>query len=360
MGWVCSARTANVWTVTDEASRSGYETIPSSCHHRLFKPDGQESLPYEPVMQPEELLVRRLAVAGEPVFVARMPERHGERDRRASSTMCLWMARLLWSRFVRERGIASADSETYALTVAKDSLGKPQLCSGSAHKASVSFSRGGSTAWAALAAPEWSVGIDTAAPVEFDGAAIVRHGNSEEAGHPAERSLGLYPFHRVFHDGEFSAASACTITAGDRPEVAAFLWSVKEAVTKALGCGFHLVAPMDVQVAEVGCSEATVHRERHNSSEPRWERLHSERDTVSVLVRLSGKVFERFPRVTEKGIQVASWRDVSGMLAHREDLDCLELRYEQSRNAWVSIAMVPEALVACSGMESLRACITDQ
>jgi phosphopantetheinyl transferase (holo-ACP synthase) len=31
-------------------------------------------------------------------------------------------------------------------------------------------------------------------------------------------------------------------------QAAALLWSIKEAVAKALGCGFHLVEPRDIRV----------------------------------------------------------------------------------------------------------------
>ncbi len=38
------------------------------------------------------------------------------------------------------------------------------------------------------------------------------------------------------------------LTGGDREKAAALLWSIKEAVVKALGCAFHLVAPRQVLV----------------------------------------------------------------------------------------------------------------
>jgi len=38
------------------------------------------------------------------------------------------------------------------------------------------------------------------------------------------------------------------LTGGDRARASALLWSIKEAVVKALGCAFHLVAPLQVHV----------------------------------------------------------------------------------------------------------------
>jgi phosphopantetheinyl transferase (holo-ACP synthase) len=39
-------------------------------------------------------------------------------------------------------------------------------------------------------------------------------------------------------------------------EVSAVVWSVKEAVVKALGCGFRLIDPLDVAVEWVGTGTA--------------------------------------------------------------------------------------------------------
>jgi phosphopantetheinyl transferase len=55
-----------------------------------------------------------------------------------------------------------------------------------------------------------------------------------------------YPFHRVFHPQELQ--HALRLAGGDLGMAAALLWSVKEAVVKALGCAFHLVDPRQITV----------------------------------------------------------------------------------------------------------------
>jgi len=99
-------------------------------------------------------------------------------------------------------------------------LGRPQLQLGGSSGPAISFSKGGGKVWAALSGDESAVGIDVAGSAEFQGA---------------------YPFQRVFHQEELH--HALKLTGGEQGEAAALLWSVKEAVVKALGCGFHLVDP---------------------------------------------------------------------------------------------------------------------
>ena len=89
----------------------------------------------------------------------------------------------------------------------------------------VSFSEGGGHVWAALCGDEADIGIDAATADEFG---------------------GEYPLHRVFHGQELQ--HALRLTGGDPARAAALLWSIKEAVVKALGCAFHLVAPRQVHV----------------------------------------------------------------------------------------------------------------
>jgi hypothetical protein len=55
-----------------------------------------------------------------------------------------------------------------------------------------------------------------------------------------------YPFHRVFHPHELQ--HALRLADGDLEEASALLWSIKEAVVKALGCAFHLVDPQQITV----------------------------------------------------------------------------------------------------------------
>ena len=104
-------------------------------------------------------------------------------------------------------------------------LGRPYTRMGEHRGPAISFSRGGGRVWAALSGDESAVGIDLAESAEFEGA---------------------YPLQRVFHPEELH--HAVKVTAGDREEAAALLWSVKEAVVKALGCGFHLMDPRQISV----------------------------------------------------------------------------------------------------------------
>jgi phosphopantetheinyl transferase (holo-ACP synthase) len=89
----------------------------------------------------------------------------------------------------------------------------------------ISFSEGGGKVWAALAGDESAIGIDVAGSDEF---------------------LGDYPFHRVFHPHELE--HAVNLTGGNLAGASALLWSIKEAVVKALGCAFHLVDPRQITV----------------------------------------------------------------------------------------------------------------
>jgi len=89
----------------------------------------------------------------------------------------------------------------------------------------ISFSEGGGKVWAALSGDESDIGIDVAGTDEF------------------QRG---YPFHRVFHPQELR--HALMLASGDLEKASAMLWSIKEAVVKALGCAFHLVAPRQIMV----------------------------------------------------------------------------------------------------------------
>jgi phosphopantetheinyl transferase len=89
----------------------------------------------------------------------------------------------------------------------------------------ISFSKGGGKVWAALSGDDSDIGIDVAGAADF------------------QRE---YPVHRVFHPEELH--HALQAADGDAAEAAALLWSIKEAVVKALGCAFHLVDPRQINV----------------------------------------------------------------------------------------------------------------
>lgn len=106
------------------------------------------------------------------------------------------------------------------IEVMSDSLGKPHLLIDGSDGPAVSFSYERDTMWVAVGREGSSVGIDAAESASF---------------------RGNYPFHRAFHEGELELG-------GEKNEVAALIWSAKEAVVKALGCGFHLVDPLHLRV----------------------------------------------------------------------------------------------------------------
>ena len=77
--------------------------------------------------------------------------------------------------------------------------------------------------WAISATREWSIGIDAACNSEF---------------------AQPYPLHKVFHPQELSRMAPAQI------------WSGKEAVAKAMGCGFDGVNPLDIRLHDVGLATA--------------------------------------------------------------------------------------------------------
>jgi phosphopantetheinyl transferase len=62
-----------------------------------------------------------------------------------------------------------------------------------------------------------------------------------------------YPLARVFQTAEFNLALRLT---QNRPRhAAALLWALKEAALKAMGVGFHRLAPREVVVGEPECCQ---------------------------------------------------------------------------------------------------------
>ena len=119
----------------------------------------------------------------------------------------------------------SSHRAAFPIQVVRDPLGKPHLVLGEYRGPAISFSEGGGAVWAALCGDESAIGIDVAEADEFQ---------------------GDYPLGRVFNAQELQ--HVVRLAGGDVEKASALLWSIKEAVVKALGCGFHLVEPRDIDV----------------------------------------------------------------------------------------------------------------
>ena len=151
------------------------------------------------------------------------------------------------------------------IQVVHDPLGRPQLLLGECEGPAISFSEGGGKIWAALCGDTSDIGIDVAGVDEF------------------QRE---YPFHRVFHAQEFQ--HALRLVGGDLEQASALLWSIKEAVVKALGCAFHLVDPRQITVYPSVEGAAGGHGE------------------YTFPVGLSGKALVRFPIAAGRSLWVCS------------------------------------------------------
>jgi len=154
----------------------------------------------------------------------------------------------LWKRCQSSNGAA------FPIQVVCGPLGRPHFLLGENRGPAISFSEGGGTVWAALCGDESDIGIDVAGTDEF------------------QRE---YPFHRVFHPQELQ--HALRLAGGGLEMATALLWSIKEAVVKALGCAFHLVDPRQITVY------------------PSAEGAAGENGGYTFPVSLSGKALERFP-----------------------------------------------------------------
>jgi hypothetical protein len=163
-----------------------------------------------------------------PVFYAALQSPRGygtngeEARRRLVSTLWDHLAAMkspLWKR------CQSSDRTAFPIQLLRGPLGRPHLLLGECRGPAISFSEGGGRVWAALCGDESDIGIDVAGSDEFP---------------------GEYPSHRVFHPEELE--HALSLADGDMGKASALLWSVKEAVVKALGCAFHLVDPRQITV----------------------------------------------------------------------------------------------------------------
>jgi len=106
----------------------------------------------------------------------------------------------------------------------KDSLGCPHIRVRGCKAPPISFSRADHRLWGVVGTGR-GIGIDAASPTEFE---------------------SPYPYARVFHLREFARISS--LCGGGPADTCALLWSVKEAAVKSLGCGFHMLDPLDIEV----------------------------------------------------------------------------------------------------------------
>ena len=204
-----------------------------------------------------------------PAFYASLqrPDCHGTNGEEAKHRLVstLWdhlaaMERPLWKR------PQSPDGAVLPIRLLRSPLGRPHLLLGEYRGPAVSFSEGGGRVWAALSGDASDIGIDVAGADEF---------------------AGEYPFHRVFHPEELE--HALKLADGDPGRASALLWSVKEAVVKALGCAFHLVDPRQITVYPSAGEDAEGN------------------GGYSFPVCLSGKAKERFPMAAGRTLLVRSF-----------------------------------------------------
>ncbi len=175
---------------------------------------------------------------------------------------------------------------TLLIQIVHDTLGRPHLLLGEHRGPAISFSTAGEDVWAALCGDQSDIGIDVAGSAEF-----------QEG----------YPMHRVFHAPELH--QALELAGGDLAKAAALLWSIKEAVAKALGCAFHLVDPRDIHVYPSAVEEGGPLRQvrqahcRHAQGGPAFS------------VRLTGKALVRFPMADHRPIAVRSLHQAESWLS---------------------------------------------
>jgi hypothetical protein len=163
------------------------------------------------------------------------------------------------------KGRESSGGTALPIRLTRSPLGRPRLLLGEFRGPAVSFSEGGGKVWAALSGDASDIGIDVAGIDEFPGA---------------------YPFARVFHTEELE--HALSLADGDQGRAAALLWSVKEAVVKALGCAFHLVDPRQITVYPAAGEGA------------------GGSGAYAFPVGLSGKALMRFPMAVDRTLWVRS------------------------------------------------------
>jgi phosphopantetheinyl transferase (holo-ACP synthase) len=184
----------------------------------------------------------------------------------------------------------SCNRAAFPIQVVRDPFGKPHLLLGAYRGPAISFSEGQGKFWAALCGDESDMGIDVAEAVEFQ---------------------GEYPYHRVFNAQELQ--HVLNLAGGDLEEASALLWSVKEAVVKALGCAFHFLDPLQIHVYPSAGGSAGF----------------------TFPVRLSGKALARFPTGAGRSLWVRSFPQVK---------------------MWLSIAVLSRHIDTAMGGSMLCAC----
>ncbi len=200
-----------------------------------------------------------------PVFYASLPCGSGQRDHLISG---LWdhlvaMKNPLW--ILRQ----DISKDAFPTQVIRGPLGKPQLLLGGDRGPAISFCESGQNVWAALCGDAHDIGIDVAQLHEFQ---------------------GKYPFDRVFNPSELQ--HAVKLLGEDLKKTAALLWSVKEAVAKALGCAFHLVDPRQIIV--------------YPSTDGAKGGAATENSVYNFPVGLSQKAVMRFPMAAGRALRVRS------------------------------------------------------
>jgi phosphopantetheinyl transferase len=199
------------------------------------------------------------------------PKGHGTNGEEAKHRL----VSILWDHLVKidsplRTFCLSSNRAAFPIQMVHDPLGRPHLRLGEHRGPAISFSTAGKEVWAALCGDGSDIGIDVAESAEFqDG----------------------YPLHRVFHAPELH--QALELAGGDLAGAAALLWSIKEAVAKALGCAFHLVDPRDIHVYP-------------SAVEP---------GGPAFSVRLSGKAGMRFPMADQTSITVHSLAQAGAWLS---------------------------------------------
>jgi len=152
---------------------------------------------------------------GEPVIYASDLAGAGAKER---------LVRRLLSGLSGQETNALGQSAPGTVSLELTALGRPRLFLGGQPGPAISFSQAAGRIYAAMT-PAGQVGVDAAMPAEF------------AAG---------YPLARAFRHVELDWARP--LTGCDTPGAAALLWSLKEAAVKALGVGFHFLAPLAVEV----------------------------------------------------------------------------------------------------------------